>query len=148
MFGTALWILGPALSKCRKRRSGVFVLAAFRSEVEEIRLTLITFVTNHSRLTTTSTTPVTLKIRRTCVQQPTQQLFDYYIRQVNGVKLADIMFSLLSVCLSVSTQSHWFEWAEWRIVRQKWIRLVREKLIIFPYGQYIVGIYVSLAFWW
>ena len=25
----------------------------------------------------------------------------YYIRQVNEVKLADIMFSLLSVCLSV-----------------------------------------------
>jgi len=31
-----------------------------------------------------------------------------YIRQVNGVKLADILFSLLSVCLSVRTQS-------WRI---------------------------------
>ena len=29
---------------------------------------------------------------------------------------------------------------------QKCIRLVREKLIIFPYGQYIIGIYVSLAF--
>jgi len=29
---------------------------------------------------------------------------------------------------------------------QKCIRLVREKLIIFPYGQYIAGIYVSLAF--
>jgi len=25
----------------------------------------------------------------------------YYIHQVNGVKLADILFSLLSVCLSV-----------------------------------------------
>jgi len=30
-------------------------------------------------------------------------LFIYYIRQVNGVKLTDILFSLLSVCLSVST---------------------------------------------
>jgi len=38
---------------------------------------------------------------------------DLYIRQVNAVKLADIMFSL---CVSVCTQSHWFEWAEWRIV--------------------------------
>jgi len=38
----------------------------------------------------------------------------------------------------------WFEWAEWRIV---W-RFVCEKLTIFPYGQYIIGIYVSLAFGW
>jgi len=39
-------------------------------------------------------------------------LYDY-IRQVNGVKLADIMFSLcVTVCVSVRTQSHWFEWAE------------------------------------
>jgi len=29
---------------------------------------------------------------------------------------------------------------------EKCIRLVCEKLIIFPYGQYIVGISVSLAF--
>jgi len=29
---------------------------------------------------------------------------------------------------------------------EKCIRLVCEKLTIFPYGQYIVGIYVSLAF--
>jgi len=28
----------------------------------------------------------------------------------------------------------------------KRVRLLHEKLIIFPYGQYIVGIYVSLAF--
>ena len=34
------------------------------------------------------------------------------MRQVNGVKLTDIMFSLLCVCVSVRTQSHWFEWAE------------------------------------
>jgi len=27
----------------------------------------------------------------------------YYICQVNGVKLSDILFSLLSVCVSVST---------------------------------------------
>jgi len=27
----------------------------------------------------------------------------HYIRQVNGVKLADILFSLLSVCVSVRT---------------------------------------------
>jgi len=42
-----------------------------------------------------------------------------YIRQVNGVKLADILFSLLCACVSVSTQSHWFEWAEWHIVRRE-----------------------------
>jgi len=29
----------------------------------------------------------------------------YYIRQVNGVKPADILFSVLSVCVSVRTQS-------------------------------------------
>jgi len=40
---------------------------------------------------------------------------DFYIRQMNGVKLAEIMFSLF-VCVSMRTQSHWFEWAEWRIV--------------------------------
>ena len=37
--------------------------------------------------------------------------------------LADILFSFLCVCLSVClcvrTQSHWFEWAEWRIVRRE-----------------------------
>jgi len=34
--------------------------------------------------------------------------------------LADILFHFcVSVCLSVRTQSHWFEWAEWRIVRRK-----------------------------
>jgi len=33
---------------------------------------------------------------------------------VNGVKLAEIIFSLLCacVCVSMRTQSHWFEWAE------------------------------------
>jgi len=56
----------------------------------------------------------------------------------------------VSVCVSVCVSAHsvhWFEWAEWCIVRQKCIRFVREKLMIFPYGQYIVGIYVSLTFW-
>jgi len=28
-------------------------------------------------------------------------------------------------------------WFEWRIFEQKYIRLVRDRLIIFPYGQYI-----------
>jgi len=52
------------------------------------------------------------------------------------------------LCVCVSAHSvHWFEWAEWRIVCQKCIRFVREKLRIFPYGQHIVGIHVSLAFW-
>jgi len=39
-----------------------------------------------------------------------------YVRQVNGVKLADIIFSVLSVHPSVRpsvrTQSLWFEWAQ------------------------------------
>jgi len=30
---------------------------------------------------------------------------NFYIRQVNGVKLANILFSLLCVCVSVRTQS-------------------------------------------
>jgi len=52
------------------------------------------------------------------------------------------MFSLmLCVSVSVRTQSHWFEWAE----AEKCIRLVREKLRIFPYGQYIVENVVLLA---
>ena len=44
--------------------------------------------------------------------------------------------------------AHWFEWAEWRILAQKCIRLVREKLTVrvFSYVQYIVGMYVSLDF--
>ena len=35
------------------------------------------------------------------VRAITNSNVNYYIRQVNGVKLADIMFSLLSVCVSV-----------------------------------------------
>ena len=30
--------------------------------------------------------------------------------------------------------------------QEKCIRLVREKLRIFPYAQYIIGVYISLAF--
>ena len=33
---------------------------------------------------------------------------------------------------------------EWRIVKQKYSRLVCKKLIVFPYGQYIVG----MSFHW
>ena len=124
---------------------------------------------------------------------------DYYIRKVNGVKLAEIMFSLLCVCLhvclcalspiawkveniSIRTIYHWSKWGLRRNVqkcntmsvrcsasslaaascyarqgynvmgrityfRQKYIRIVHEKLRIFPYGQYIVGNVVLLAFW-
>jgi len=32
------------------------------------------------------------------------------------------------------------------IFAQKCVLLVHEKLTVFPYGQYIIGIYVSLAF--
>jgi len=38
------------------------------------------------------------------------------------------------------------QWFQWCGFYQKCIRLVCEKLIIFPYGQYIIGMYVSLAF--
>jgi len=30
--------------------------------------------------------------------------------------------------------------------KEKCIRLVREKLTVFPYGQYTIGIYISLTF--
>jgi len=36
--------------------------------------------------------------------------------------------------------------AQWPNFQEKCIRLVREMLRIFPYAQYIVGIYVPLAF--
>ena len=68
----------------------------------------------------------------------------YYICQVNGVKLADILFSLLCVCVSVSTQSFGLNGV---LFAEKCIRLVCEKLTVFPNGKYIVGIYDSLAFW-
>jgi len=71
----------------------------------------------------------------------------YYIHQVNRVKLADILFSLLSVCVSVRTQSSLQQWND-ILFADKCTRLVHEKLIIFTYWQYIVGICVSLAFWW
>ena len=64
----------------------------------------------------------------------------YYIRQVNGVKLADI---LLCVCLCVcahSVQSSTVYCSPRNVFD------LCAKLSIFPYGQYIVGIYVSLAF--
>jgi len=38
------------------------------------------------------------------------------------------------------------QWFQWRNFQEKCIRLVREKLRIFSYAQYTVGIYVSLAF--
>jgi len=69
--------------------------------------------------------------------------FDYYIRQVNGVQLADIMSSLLCVCALSPIGLNGRNDA---LFAEKCIRLVREKLRIFPYGQYIVGVYVSLAF--
>ena len=58
---------------------------------------------------------------------------------MNGVKLADIRFSLLCVCLCALSGLN-------GRTAEKCIRLVCEKLRIFPYGQYIVGIHVSLAF--
>jgi len=53
----------------------------------------------------------------------------------------DILFSLLcvrvSVRVSVSTQSHWFEWTEWRIVRREMYSTGMWKvdtiLTLFPY---------------
>jgi len=52
------------------------------------------------------------------------------------------------VCLSVSVCVHThLNGRNHVLFAEKSIRLVCEKLRIFPYGQYIVGIYVSLAFW-
>ena len=54
----------------------------------------------------------------------------------------------LSVCLSVSmsTQSLWFDGRNGVLFAEKCIRLVCEKLTLFPYGQDIVGNIVLLAF--
>jgi len=38
------------------------------------------------------------------------------------------------------------QWFQWPNFQEKRIRLVREKLRIFPYAQYVIGIYISLAF--
>jgi len=60
---------------------------------------------------------------------------------VNGVKLADILYSLLCVCVSVSTQSS----------LQQWRRLAGVYSVcgpnVFDSRVKRVGIYVSLAFW-
>jgi len=61
------------------------------------------------------------------------------------MKLADILFSLLCVCVSVRTQSNGrFD----VLFAEKCIRFVYEQLTIFPYGQDIVGNVVLLAFRW
>jgi len=64
------------------------------------------------------------------------------------VKLADIMFSLLCVCLCVCEHSDpiGLNGRNDVLFAEKCIRIMREKLKIFPHAQYIVGIYVSLAF--
>jgi len=78
---------------------------------------------------------------------PTASLFkcDVYVSQVNRVKLADIMFSLLCACLRVCLCALGPIGLNERIA-EKCIQLVHEKLRIFPYGQYIVGNIVLLAF--
>jgi len=56
----------------------------------------------------------------------------YYIHQVNGVKLAEIMFSLLCMCalspIGLNGQN-----------AQRCIQLMHEKLRIFLYRQYVIG---------
>jgi len=70
--------------------------------------------------------------------------YAYYVRQVNGVKLADIMFSLFCACLCVCQCAlSPIGLNGWNA--EKCIRLMHEKLIIFPYGQYIVRNVVLLA---
>ena len=72
----------------------------------------------------------------------------YYIRKVNEVKLANIMFSLLCVCVFVSTQpslqQRGSSYRQKPIKLYKFIRLVCEKLTIFPYGQDIL----ETSFYW
>jgi len=72
----------------------------------------------------------------------------YDVRQVNGVKMADIMFSLFCMCMCVcvcALSPIGLNGRNHVLFAEKCIRLVREKLRIFPYLQFIVGIYVSLA---
>ena len=65
---------------------------------------------------------------------------------MNGVKLGDVVLTFVCLCVCLRALSpiglngrNDVSFAE------KCIRLVREKLRIFPYGQYIVGNVVSLA---
>jgi len=59
----------------------------------------------------------------TLVFSSAQQVVCYVVLIFISTK--DILFSLLCVCVSVclsvrlSTQSHWFEWTEWPIVRRE-----------------------------
>jgi len=52
----------------------------------------------------------------------------------------DYVFTFVCLCALSPIGMNWQN-------AEKCIRLLREKLWIFPYGQYIIGIYVSLAFW-
>ena len=54
------------------------------------------------------------------------------------------MFSLLCVCLCALSPIG-MNGRNDVLFAEKCIRLVREKLRMFRYGQYIIGIYVSLA---
>jgi len=66
-------------------------------------------------------------------------MIGYYIRQANAVKVAEInMFSLLCACVCVYVCAHLVPLV-WMGRMMYCIRLVREKLRIFPYGQYIIG---------
>jgi len=63
-----------------------------------------------------------------------------YIHQVNGVKLADIMFSLVCVCARARALSPiGMNGRNDVLFAEKCIRLLRENLRIFLYGQYIIG---------
>ena len=63
--------------------------------------------------------------------------------------LADILFSLLCVCLCVCALSPiGLNGQNDILFAEKCIWLVCEKLTLFPYGQDIDGNFVSLAFWW
>jgi len=64
----------------------------------------------------------------------------YYIRQGYTV--------FTFVCLSVSTQSHRFEWAKWRIVRrEKYLTLVKS-WHYFHTDKIVLEMSFLLAFWW
>ena len=68
-----------------------------------------------------------------------------FITGVYPPSLAGILFSLLSFCLSVCLCALSPVFNSDVLFAEKCIRLVREKLIIFPYGQYIVGICVDIV---
>jgi len=65
---------------------------------------------------------------------------------VRGVGLGIGILDGVDVLQGEEAVSIGFSGFQWRIFTQKCIRLLHEKLTVFPYAQYMIRIYVSLAF--